>query len=51
MAEQNTIFRGPETQEAFYADKVRFWGGFNKATVGGIIFMVLFLIFMVAFVY
>ena len=43
MAEQNTVFRGPTTQEAFFADKQRFWDGVNKATVGTVIFMVVLL--------
>ena len=46
MADQNTVFRGPDTQEAFLADKLRMWGGVNKATVGTIVFMVLLLIAM-----
>ena len=49
MAEQNTVFRGPSTQEAFLAEKVRFWGGVNKATVGTVIFMALLLAAMAAF--
>jgi hypothetical protein len=51
MAEQNTVFRGPDTQEAFFAEKMRFWGGVNKATVATIIFMILLLIFLVVVVY
>ena len=50
MAEQNTVYRGPTTQEAFYAEKLRFWGGLNKATVGTVIFLVLLLIAMALFV-
>lgn len=46
MAEHSTVFRGPETQEAFYADKLQFWGGVNKATTGTIIFLVVLLIGM-----
>ena len=49
MAHQPTVYRGPDTQEAFFADKLRFWGGVNKATVGTIIFMVLLLIAMAVF--
>ncbi len=49
MAEQNTVFRGPDSQEAFFADKVRFWGGVNKATIGTIVFMVLLLVAMAIF--
>jgi hypothetical protein len=49
MAHQPSVFRGPETQEAFLADKVRFWGGVNKATVATVIFIVLLLIGMAVF--
>jgi hypothetical protein len=49
MAHQPTVFRGPDNQEAFYADKLRFWGGVSKATLVTIIFMVLLLIGMAVF--
>jgi hypothetical protein len=49
MAHQPTVFRGPDTEEAFYADKMRFWGGVNKAIVGTIIFMVVLLVGMAVF--
>ncbi len=50
MAEHgSTVFRGPATQEAFYADKLRFWGGVNKATVVTVILLILLLIWMAAF--
>jgi hypothetical protein len=49
MALQSTVFRGPDTQEAFFAEKVRFWGGVGKAIVGTVIFMVLLLIGMAVF--
>jgi len=43
MAEQSTRFHGPETQEAFLADRMKFWGGFTNATVGTVIFLILLL--------
>lgn len=50
MAEHgSTVFRGPNTQEAFYADKLRFWSGVNKATIGTVIFLILLLTWMVVF--
>lgn len=49
MTEQSTVYRGPETQEAFFAEKMRFWDGVNKATIGTIVFMVLLLIAMAVF--
>lgn len=49
MAHQPTVFRGPETEEAFYADKLRFWEGVNKAIVATVIFLVLLLIGMAVF--
>ena len=33
MAEQNTGFHGPDTPEAFLADRQRFWNGFTRANV------------------
>jgi hypothetical protein len=44
MAQQPTVFRGPDTQEAFLADKLRFWGGVNKAIVATVVIVVLVLI-------
>jgi hypothetical protein len=49
MAHQPTVFRGPDTEEAFLADKLRFWGGVGKAIIGTIIFMALLLIGMAVF--
>jgi len=49
MAHQPTVFRGPDTEEAFFADKMRFWGGVNKAIVGTVIFMVVLLVGMAVF--
>jgi hypothetical protein len=49
MAHHPTVFRGPDSQEAFLADKLRFWGGVNKAIVGTIIFMILLLVGMAVF--
>lgn len=46
MAEQSTRFHGPETQEAFLADRMKFWGGFTSATAGTAGFVVLLLIAM-----
>jgi len=49
MAHQPTVYRGPDTQEAFLADKLRFWGGVGKAITGTVIFMALLLIGMAVF--
>lgn len=46
MAKVATRFHGPETQEAFLADRQKFFGGFMKASTGMIIFLVLLLIAM-----
>ncbi len=43
MAEQSTRFHGPETQEAFLADRMKFWGGFTGATLWTVIFLTLLL--------
>lgn len=47
--QQPTTFRGPTTEEAFYADKLRFWFGINKAIVATVVFIVLLLIGMAVF--
>ncbi len=49
MAHQPTVFRGPDSQEAFLADKLRFWDGVGKAIIGTVIFMALLLIGMAVF--
>ena len=49
MTEQDTGFHGPETPEAFLADRQRFWNGFTNANVGGVIFMAVLLIAMAVF--
>ena len=49
MAHQPTVFRGPDTEEAFLADKMRFWGGVGEAIIGTIIFMVVLLVGMAVF--
>jgi len=49
MAHQPTVFRGPDSQEAFLADKLRFWDSVGKGIVVTIVFMVLLLIGMAAF--
>ena len=38
MAHQPTVYRGPDSQEAFLADKLRFWDGVGKSIIGTIIF-------------
>lgn len=49
MAEQSTIFQGPDTPEAFVVDRQRFWHGFTNVTLGSLIFMVLLLVAMAVF--
>lgn len=49
MVEESSRFTGPETLDAFLADRQRTWNGFTNATVGGIVFMVLLLIAMAVF--
>jgi hypothetical protein len=49
MAHQPSVYRGPDTQEAFLEDKLRFWGSVNKAIVGTVIFVALLLIGMAVF--
>ncbi|HEY8287905.1 MAG TPA: hypothetical protein VIG49_01465 [Acetobacteraceae bacterium] len=42
----STTFTGPQTQEAFLADRQRFWQGFTSATLGAVVFMAILLIAM-----
>ncbi len=50
MAEhQSTVFRGPDTPEAFLADRQRFWESWTHFTLGSVIFLVLLLIGMAVF--
>ena len=51
MADQNTVFRGPDTHEAFLADRMRVWGAFNKVSVGVVVFVVALLLFLLIVVY
>jgi Bacterial aa3 type cytochrome c oxidase subunit IV len=49
MAEHSTTFRGPDTPEAFLADRQRTWGSFTSATMWTIIFMIVLLVGMAVF--
>lgn len=44
-----TVFRGPETEEQFLADRQRFWFGFTRFTVTVVCVVVLVLILMTVF--
>lgn len=44
-----TVFRGPAIEEAFLADRQRFWFGFTRFTVGVVVVVVVVLILMVVF--
>jgi hypothetical protein len=49
MAEHSITFHGPETPDAFVADRQRFWHGFTNFTLGGVIFMIVLLVAMAVF--
>ncbi len=49
MAEQNTIFTGPDTQEAFLADRQRAFKGFVTFTTISSIFLIVLLALMAIF--
>ena len=49
MAEHSTVFTGPETQEAFLADREQFLHGFTRFTLGVAILVVLVLVGMAVF--
>ena len=44
MAEHSTVFTGPDTQEAFLADREQFLHGFTRFTLGMVILVVLVLV-------
>jgi hypothetical protein len=49
MAHEPAVFQGPDTEEAFLADKLRFWNGIGKAITYTIIVVALLLIGMAVF--
>jgi len=49
MAEQSTIFTGPETQEAFLADRQRAFAGFVTFTIVMSVSMAILLALMAIF--
>jgi hypothetical protein len=49
MAEPNTVVRGPDTPEAFLADRQRTWHSFAGATFASIITSVVVLVLMAVF--
>ena len=49
MAEHSSVFTGPDTQEAFLADRERFLHGFTRFTIGVVILVVLVLVGMAVF--
>jgi hypothetical protein len=50
MAEhQPTMFRGPETPEAFLADRQRFWDSWTHFTLGSVIAIIVLLVLMALF--
>jgi hypothetical protein len=49
MAEHSSVFTGPDTQEAFLADREQFLHGFTRFTVGVVIVVVVLLVGMAVF--
>ncbi len=49
MAEQTTIATGAETEDAFVADRQRFWNGFTRFTMGAVIVIAVLLILLYFF--
>jgi hypothetical protein len=49
MADHSSVFTGPDTQEAFLADRERFLHGFTRFTLWVVIFVVLLLVGMAVF--
>jgi hypothetical protein len=42
-------FQGPETPDAFLADRQRFWNSFTNLTFGSVVFLAVLLILMAIF--
>ncbi|HJS84525.1 MAG TPA: hypothetical protein VJ779_03625 [Acetobacteraceae bacterium] len=49
MADRPIMFRAPETEEAFLADRQRFWLSFTRFVTAAVGLIVLFLILMTVF--
>jgi hypothetical protein len=49
MAQRPVMFRAPETEDDFLADRQRFWFSFTRFVVGIVGVVVLFLILMTVF--
>lgn len=49
MAQSPRLFRGPETEDAFVADRQRFWFSFTRFTAWVVGLIVLLLILMTVF--
>ncbi len=49
MAQNPTMFRGPETEDAFLADRQRFWFGFTKFVMWNVVAIVVLLVLMAIF--
>ncbi|MDE2517730.1 MAG: hypothetical protein KGL12_17015 [Rhodospirillales bacterium] len=49
MTEHSAVFTGPETQDQFLADRMRFWGSFTRFTVGCTIALIVLLVGMAVF--
>ena len=49
MDQAPTVFRGPATEDAFLADRQRFWFGFTRFTIGVVVVVILALILMTVF--
>jgi hypothetical protein len=49
MAEHHAVFTGPDTQEAFLADREKFLHGFTRFTLGAVILVALVLVGMAVF--
>jgi hypothetical protein len=49
MAEHSTVFHGPDSQEAFLADRERFLHSFTRFTLGTVVVIVFVLVGMAVF--
>jgi hypothetical protein len=49
MAEHSSVFTGPDTQEAFLADRENFLHGFTRFTLGVVVAVIVVLVGMAVF--
>lgn len=49
MAQRPVTATGPETEDAFLADRQRFWMGFTSFVLGAVVAVIILLVLMTVF--